>query len=122
MSSIFPDPSRYPSLEVLPLVDTCLQAPSHHCYSVSSSDYVTAYDCSSINSVCLDHDSCLSDLMKEIKEFYDEFGYVVLQGVFNSEQCARTRDAMWEILEDANPGMKRDDQESWNALKSKGFA
>lgn len=116
--SPFPNPSRFPPIEDLPLLEEV--APlAHHKHGIVASKYATAYDCSSLLTVVEEGDENNS-LLREIKEFYDEYGYVVLQDVFNSHQCERTRDAMWEILEQANPGMKRDDQESWNALKSKG--
>jgi hypothetical protein len=52
--------------------------------------------------------------------FFEEHGFVVFRDIYNSEECIETRNAMWSILESLNPGFHRDDQSSWDALKSKG--
>ncbi len=57
---------------------------------------------------------------REIRDFFDEYGFVVLRNVFPKEDCQKTRNAMWEILESGNPQLKRDDYKTWNQLKGKG--
>jgi ectoine hydroxylase-related dioxygenase (phytanoyl-CoA dioxygenase family) len=57
---------------------------------------------------------------KEIYEFFDEYGFVVIRDVFGEQQCQKTRHAMWEILEENNPGVNRNDPLTWNNMKGKG--
>ena len=45
--------------------------------------------------------------------FFEENGFVVLRNVFDEKQCEHTRDAMWKIVENANPGFLRDDPTTW---------
>ena len=53
-------------------------------------------------------------------EFFNKYGFVVLRSVFDSSECERTREAMWNILESGNPEFKHDDQTTWGTMKSKG--
>ncbi len=119
MASFFADPAVYSApLDTLPLVDRILPLPNHR-YGCVSDDYATSYDCNILKRS--NEFNEMNHVMREIKEFYDEYGYVVLEGLYGADECSRTRDAMWEILEQANPGMNRNDPKSWNSLKSKGI-
>lgn len=55
-----------------------------------------------------------------IKHFFDEYGFVVINSVFDSEVCDATVSAMWDICEELNPGLARDNVGSWDSLKSSG--
>ena len=103
-------------LKTLNLSDSIACSGNPLKYAVIEEGYTVAFDCSSLHTGVEDS----SSLYEEMMSFYNAYGFVVCKGLYNSEECEATRDAMWSILEDANPGMKRDDRESWNALKSKG--
>lgn len=53
-------------------------------------------------------------------QFFNHFGFVVISSVFSAEECAATRNAMWEILEAANPEFRHYDYSTWDKLKAKG--
>lgn len=53
-------------------------------------------------------------------EFFNQFGFVVLESIFDATDCVTTRNAMWSILETANPEFDHSDQSTWSTLKSKG--
>lgn len=72
--------------------------------------YTFSFDCSDLSIIP----------EREIRDFFDEYGFVVLRNVFTKEDCQKTRNAMWEILESGNPQLKRDDYKTWNQLKGKG--
>lgn len=52
--------------------------------------------------------------------FYEEWGFVVFRDVFNNEECQKTREAMWEIIEIQSPGFLRHDPSTWDELKAAG--
>lgn len=52
--------------------------------------------------------------------FFEEYGYVVVKDLFTPAECLANREAMWEVLEAANPGMSRGDPLSWAKLRTKG--
>jgi hypothetical protein len=54
-------------------------------------------------------------------KYFNEYGYVVISNVFDSNECTNTRQAMWEILESSNPEFKHEDQSTWGKLKAKGL-
>ena len=49
----------------------------------------------------------------DVVAFFEENGFVVLRDVFDEKQCECSRDAMWKIVENANPGFCRDDPTTW---------
>jgi hypothetical protein len=55
-----------------------------------------------------------------VPAFFSKWGFVVFRDVFTEEECAATRDAMWSMIECANPGFVRDDPKSWVAFKAAG--
>eukprot|EP00605_Chrysophyceae_sp_TOSAG23-4_P001664 GSChrysophyteH1.ASY1.ANO1.1826.1 assembled CDS len=57
---------------------------------------------------------------REIKDFFDKYGFVVLRDVFTDEDVEATQAAMWRIVEEANPGLHRHDPASWMAYKQTG--
>lgn len=57
---------------------------------------------------------------RNAKLFFDDFGFVVFRDIFNDEECEKTRNAMWDVIERTSPGFDRDDPETWNAYKSAG--
>ena len=59
-------------------------------------------------------------IQSEFKQFFENYGFAIISEVFTVEECASTRDAMWQILEQANPGFNAKDTSSWDKLKSKG--
>lgn len=56
----------------------------------------------------------------EMKRFFDQYGYVIVSNLYSSEECSASRDAMWQVVESTNPGMSRDDPQTWSKLKAKG--
>lgn len=44
----------------------------------------------------------------------------MFRGVFDEPECDATVGAMWDVVEATNPGLSRDDVDTWNALKSSG--
>ena len=49
-----------------------------------------------------------------IKEFFDEYGFVVVRDVFTAEECATTVDDIWEVVQEkAGKHIKREDPSSW---------
>eukprot|EP01039_Chlorochromonas_danica_P008248 gene8248-9096_t len=58
--------------------------------------------------------------LPDVVRFFQEYGYVVIRDLYDAEDCRETRDAMWEVLEQENPGMSRSDARTWNRLKAKG--
>jgi len=70
--------------------------------------FVKSFDCSDLDGTA------------GAVDFFNEFGFVVLGSVFDAAECATTRDAMWSILESANPEFNHADQSTWSTLKSKG--
>jgi hypothetical protein len=61
-----------------------------------------------------------SENEEEIANFFNEYGFVVIKDVFSVEECERTRSAMWEIIEEKNPAVSRDDPLSWKKFKNNG--
>jgi hypothetical protein len=57
-----------------------------------------------------------------ILEFFDEYGFIVFDDVFNSLQCQKTRDSMWDIIEAKNPKFDRFNTQTWGELKSSGIS
>ena len=53
-------------------------------------------------------------------EFFRDQGFVVFRNVFSADECEKTRDAMWSLIEQGNPGFVRDDQRTWDEFKATG--
>ena len=49
--------------------------------------------------------------LKELKEFFSTYGFVVLRDVLSDEQCKKTLDEFWKSGESS--GLKRDDASTW---------
>lgn len=54
------------------------------------------------------------------KQFFDHFGFVVFRNVYTPEECERTRSAMWNIVEEKNPGFNHLDPSTWGMYTSAG--
>ena len=54
------------------------------------------------------------------RAFYEQHGFVVFRDVFSAEECEDTRSAMWDIVEEGNPGLRRDDPHSWTEYNQVG--
>ena len=66
--------------------------------------------------------------------FFEDFGFVVIRDVFSPEMCELSRvspiaitklyslqqSAMWSVVEQLNPGLSRDNPNSWKSLKANG--
>jgi hypothetical protein len=53
-------------------------------------------------------------LSKAIKEFFDEFGFVVVRDVLTAEECEKTVDELWQVHSAMSGGrIKRDDSSTW---------
>ena len=60
-------------------------------------DYAQSFDATSL---LFDEDSS-----GEMRRFFDEYGYIVFRNVLDEQQVEKTKDAMWEIIENINPGI-----------------
>ena len=49
--------------------------------------------------------------LKELKDFFSTYGFVVLRDVLSDEQCKKTLDEFWKSNESS--GLKRDDASTW---------
>jgi len=54
------------------------------------------------------------------KEFFEEHGFVVFEGVFDTQECEITRDSMWNMVEQGHDGLKRDEPHTWSKYQSTG--
>lgn len=77
-------------------------------------DFYTSFD-----GLAIAHDSDIS-LGTKMCDFYEENGFVVISGVFTSEECEDTVAAMWNLLEESNPNFSRGDFKTWDQFKSTG--
>ena len=57
--------------------------------------------------------SVLSTEESEALSFFEEYGFVVIRGIFDSSECHKTRDAMWSMVERDCEGFLRDDPTTW---------
>ena len=88
-------------MEALPILPSLLS-------DEEDSSFTKCFDCN------------VSEECEQALEFFRLYGFVVFRNVFTAEECTKTRDAMWNILEESNPGFKHDDQGTWDNLKAKG--
>jgi len=51
---------------------------------------------------------------------FSDWGFVVFRDVFTPAECSETRDAMWSVIEEGNPGFLRDDPLTWDGFKAAG--
>ena len=58
--------------------------------------------------------------LESAKAFFDEYGFVVWREIYSSEECQASRDAMWQILEETNPGLDRNTPASWSNFRASG--
>lgn len=56
------------------------------------------------------------------KTFFEKNGFVVIRDVFNKSECAETREAMWNIIENnsGKDGFRRDDPQTWHKYRASG--
>ena len=59
--------------------------------------------------------------LETAKAFFDEYGFVVWRGIYTSEECRVSREAMWRVIENANPGLEAGTPASWDKFKSSGM-
>ncbi len=52
--------------------------------------------------------------------FYEKYGFVVFRDVYSSKECEDTRCAMWDIVEEANEGLLRDEPSTWISYNQTG--
>jgi len=58
--------------------------------------------------------------LAQAKSFFNTYGFCVLSNVFDETECEQTRQAMWDVVESACPGLQRDDARSWGLYQSTG--
>lgn len=57
-----------------------------------------------------------------MKEFYQQYGLVVFNGVINEKEIENSIDDLWKDMSEWNQGkVKRDDPETWDRTGSLGF-
>ena len=76
----------------------------------ADSRYALAFDCSDVSNIPVE----------EIYQHFNEYGFVIVKNIYDETQCENTRKAMWEILGKENPGVERDNPQTWTKLKGKG--
>jgi len=87
---------------IFPHVDIPMDASNHYAYS---------FDAQMIDNI---------DLHAEMINFFNDYGYIVFSNVIGCGQIMKTKDAMWKIIEDMNPGFQHDDVKTWQNYKSAG--
>eukprot|EP01041_Mallomonas_annulata_P009768 gene9768-20310_t len=60
------------------------------------------------------------DSNQQWMEFFKEYGFVVLQNIFDPIECEKSKSAMWDVVENVNPGLQRSNSDSWINFKSAG--
>ena len=50
---------------------------------------------------------------KEIHDFYDKYGFVVIKDVLSKEELKSTEDDIWDTLSKMNEYIKKDDPFTW---------
>ena len=61
------------------------------------------------------------ELERDCLEFFDQYGFIVFTNVFTPEECALTRNSMWDVVEQQScVDLNRDDRRTWSNLKSTG--
>lgn len=48
------------------------------------------------------------------KEFFDEYGVVVIDGILTGQECERSVDELWEFMERHCPDLDRNNPETWH--------
>ena len=61
-----------------------------------------------------------TDNLQDSVDFFNEYGFVVYNSVYTSEECVNTRNAMWEVMEKEYDGLDRNDIKTWNKFQSTG--
>lgn len=67
-----------------------------------------------------DVSSCVYPSAEEAAAFFHEWGFIVFRDIFTADECAATRDAMWSVVENAHPGLLRQDASTWDCFKQTG--
>lgn len=63
-------------------------------------------------------DTISADTLSDVKDFFDEYGFVVLRNVLMEDDCASTLDSVWKTLESEVIGFDRDDFSTWEKWHS----
>jgi len=50
---------------------------------------------------------------KEIKEFFDKFGFIIINNILTPDECKETIDDIWNWIEDKCSSIKRKDVSTW---------
>jgi hypothetical protein len=50
----------------------------------------------------------------EVHTFFDEYGFVIFRDVITSNTCKAVIDDIWNLMEEATPGINRNDPDTWN--------
>lgn len=66
-------------------------------------------------------DEELSCEAKNMVEFFEKYGFVVIRNVFNSQESEATRDSIWNLLETEFPELCRNDPKTWSEYKTAGI-
>ena len=56
-----------------------------------------------------------SSQTKEARDFFDEYGFVVIANVFTPEQCEQTIADIWNVIESRAGQQVRHDQTLWTS-------
>ena len=59
--------------------------------------------------------NCDHPEVHEAREFFDEFGFVVIANVFTPEQCADTISDIWNVIESSAGLSLRNDEKLWHS-------
>ncbi|GMH40769.1 hypothetical protein BSKO_08673 [Bryopsis sp. KO-2023] len=55
------------------------------------------------------------------RDFFEQYGFVVVRDVLTTEECETTTSEMWDVLERSTPGLDRNNSGTWGKWKSKAF-
>lgn len=53
------------------------------------------------------------DTLSDVKDFFDEYGFVVLRNVITEEDCKNTLDSVWTTLKLEVVDFDRNDSSAW---------
>ncbi|KAL6041506.1 Phytanoyl-CoA dioxygenase [Balamuthia mandrillaris] len=66
------------------------------------------------------HSFSLDDDPQALLDFFQEFGFVVVDNVLDPEDCDRTIDEIWQLVSNSFPGLEKEDPHSWERLGKGG--
>lgn len=84
--------------------------------------YTKSFDISGCNIKSCQFEESIRDesillIFSQAKEYFEEMGFVVFSGVFDSHECKVTRRSMWEVVEKFSPGLVGEDPTTWSHYK-----